>query len=561
MQAQVGSNLRRTVFAALWFLPILVAVYLVWQHCVSLPFWDEWQTPGAQLASWYRGTLTWGDLWSQHNESRKLFPRLVYLPLFLVVGWDVRLTIAFVLIVVCLGSLGLYCLARQTIRGAGAASLAFAVINLLLFSPRQYDNFLFGIQWETFAPGVALIFAMLINLSKLSFCRKTIWNGALALVSTYTFANGMLLWLLAFPLNTGSDAPASTRSKIACRLIYIGAAIAAIGCYFINYQHPAFSPPRASLLNDATPLFHFFCIWLGSVFRIASSTAAGVVVLGLFLFLAAISIWLTANDRRWQPHYPWMVLGAYTLISGAATAIARVGFGFTMAADPRYVVFSVMLYIAIVGLGFTIYEKIWNRGNLRRACQFFGAIAVLVILALWASTFTAERRSLKKFTEYRTHLQWILRWADAVPQNPELVWLSPYPETPQVIQTLHEHDALRPRRVSETVTRAITEPPGGGNPSTGVLERAVADGSGRLWVKGWALAADCVVIGLQTPGRWEPRWVVETSARSPANNQDTFSRPLLIGDISGNAPTIKAWAIDLKTDRAFPLAGEIALQP
>jgi hypothetical protein len=340
------------------------------------------------------------------------------MPLFLVAGWDVRLTIALVLIVVCLGSLGLYCLARQTIRGAGAASLAFAVINLLLFSPRQYDNFLFGIQWETFAPGVALIFAMLINLSKLSFHRKTIWNGALALVSTYTFANGMLLWLLAFPLNTGSDAPASSRSKMGWRLIYVGAAIASIGCYFINYQHPAFSPPRASLLKDATPLFHFFCIWIGSVFRIANPALAGAVVLGLFLFLAAISIWLTANDGRWQPHYPWMVLGAYTLISGAATAIARVGFGFTMAADPRYVVFSVMLYIAIVGLGFTIYEKIWDRGNLRRAGQFFGAIAVLVILALWASTFTAERGSLKKFTEYRTHLQWVLRWADAVPRNP-----------------------------------------------------------------------------------------------------------------------------------------------
>lgn len=284
-------------------------------------------------------------------------------------------------------------------------------------------------------------------------------------------------------------------------------------------------------------------------------------MLGLFLVLAATSIRLSAADRRWQSHYPWLVLGAYTLISGAATAIARLGFGFTMAADTRYVVFSVMLYIGVVGLGFTIYEKIRDRGNLRRAGNFVGVIAGFVILALWASTFAAERRTLKKFTEYRTHLQWVLRWAEAVPRNPELSWLSPFPETPEVIHTLHEHDALRPRLMSETLTRAVNQSPGVGNESTGALEQAVKDGTGRLWVKGWTQAADCVVVGLQTPGRWEPRWVIEVGARSTVNDRAKFLRPLLVGDIAGNAPTIRAWAIDLKTDQAFPLPGEIALQP
>src|SRR3954471_24726399 len=50
--------LRKAMFAVLGIVPILLALFVVWKHRVPLPFWDEWNTPGAQLASWYRGTLT-----------------------------------------------------------------------------------------------------------------------------------------------------------------------------------------------------------------------------------------------------------------------------------------------------------------------------------------------------------------------------------------------------------------------------------------------------------------------------------------------------------------------
>src|SRR5215212_2346270 len=87
---------RSAVFAALAVFPIVLAIFIVWKHAVPVPFWDEWNTPGAQLASWYRGTLTFAELCSQHNESRKLVPRLVYLPLFAIAGWDVRLILPLV---------------------------------------------------------------------------------------------------------------------------------------------------------------------------------------------------------------------------------------------------------------------------------------------------------------------------------------------------------------------------------------------------------------------------------------------------------------------------------
>jgi hypothetical protein len=560
MDARAPVDFRKAIAVAFWFLPVLCACYFVWRHCVALPFWDEWNTPGAQLASWCRGTFTLSELWSQHNESRKVVPRLLYLPLFLFPGWDVRLGIALVMAVAGLGSVALYKLVTRTIRPAGARALAFALINLVLFSPRQYENFLYGIQWETFAPGFALVVALLVNLSGRSLGWKTVCNGALALLSTYTFANGMLVWVLAFPLASGSE---TSRTRKGWRVAYVLAAIISVACYFISYRRPPLSPPPASIPNDAPALLHFFLIWIGSVFRTPSAMVAGAVTLLLFLSLVVAAVRLTATDRRpFRSHYPWVVLGAYTLISGAAAALARLGFGFAMAADARYTVFTVLLVIATIGLAFTVYQNLGDRARWKIVARFGGVVAGIVLLAFWVATFTAERRILKKFTEYRNHLQLVLRWADAIPENPELAWLSPYPEMPQTIHTLAEHDVLRPRLVSATLARAVNAAPRAENASAGVLEQAVPDGNGRLSVKGWTRVpgsdrpADCVVVGLETTGRWRPLWVVGTRS-----SHGDFSRFLLASEVVPDGVIVKAWAVDLEAERVYPLAGEIRLGP
>lgn len=558
MERPRARNFQRGVFIALWTLPILLALYVVWKHTVAFPFWDEWNTPGAQLASWYRGTLTFGELCSQHNESRKLVPRLIYLPLFAIAGWDVRFILPLVFGVAGLISVGLYHLARRTIRSGIAACLAFTAMNFLLFSPRQYQSFTNGIQWETFFPGLALVLALLVNLSARSLRWKTICNALLALVATYTFANGMLVWLLAIPITT--EVGKSPRSNLSWRLAYALAAAVSIAAYFTSYRHPPLSPPAASLIFETPGLFRFFLIWVGSLFRVATPVIAGGLVVAFFVALATLASWLFIKRREWRPHYPWLVLGAYTLISGAITAVARLGFGFEIAADNHYTVFTVMLYIAVIGLGFTVHEQLRASKYIQNGGAILCVTAAVLLLGLGASTFNAEWRFLKKSAAYRKHLLLIFRWADAIPQNPELKWITPYPDTPQVIHLLAEHDVLRPRPVSKTLAQEVNALPPTGDPNAGVLEQAAPDGNGRLWVKGWARlpdenrAADCVAIGWETAAGWQPRWVVETGEAGG------FSRPLIASVPQGSA-TLRAWAIDLKHDRAYPVAGAINVAP
>jgi hypothetical protein len=187
------------------------------------------------LVSWQPGFATC----SASTRKPQLFPCLVYLRYFrrrdaLVHGGH--------FIPACAASAG-------PIKSPGGRILPrssardVAVMNLLLFSPRQYENFLYAIMGEVFTPACALVFALLVNLSNLSLKWKALVNGALAFIGTYTFANGMLLWVLAFPLEiTPTVQP--TRARIFWRMVYALIGAASVACYFLTYRHPPLAAVR-----------------------------------------------------------------------------------------------------------------------------------------------------------------------------------------------------------------------------------------------------------------------------------------------------------------------------
>src|SRR5689334_14571778 len=99
--------LRKSVVFLAWSVPALFALHAMCTYWVAVPFWDEWETPGAQLAHYCRGSLDWADLFGQHNEHRLFFPRLIWLPLAILAGWDVRYEMILTFALVCFGAMGL----------------------------------------------------------------------------------------------------------------------------------------------------------------------------------------------------------------------------------------------------------------------------------------------------------------------------------------------------------------------------------------------------------------------------------------------------------------------
>jgi hypothetical protein len=116
---------------------------------------------------------------------------------------------------------------------------------------------------------------------------------------------------------------------------------------------------------------------------------------------------------------------------------------------------------------------------------------------------------LHTFTAVRQHSLLVLRWSEAIPLNPEIALLSPYPlaDVVAIIRTLAEHDAVRPRLVSQKLAAAVNARPNPAGASAGTLEAARFE-AGELSFHGWARVpdqdrpADCVVLGFEANGEW-----------------------------------------------------------
>ena len=573
---------KKAVILTLWSLPAICALHMMWTHWVPVPFWDEWDTPGGQLASYYRGTLTFAELCSQHNEHRLLFPRLVWLPMAILAGWDVRHEMVLTFCFVCLGSAGLYQMLGFSGASTAGRALVFGMMNLLLFSPRQYETLLVGAQGETFVPTFALVFALLANLSRRSLATKTIVNTALALVSTYSLGNGMLLWVLAFPLDTRSaaDPPENLPgTRIFWRAAYILAAAVCVASYFISYRHPPLSPPRVSPIGQLPAFLRFVVVWIGSLFSLSAPAICGAVALLLFVALTTVAVFQMCRTGAWQPYYPWLVLACYVMISAGVAALARLGFDHSMAGDSRYTAFSAFFYIALLGLGLSVYAQTKARWPSARAAVPIAAGSLFLVLTLWIITFKTEQRCLERDHQVRQHMVLIVQWSDAIPENPEMAFCSPYSprETVDTIRTIATKDALRPRLISHSLASAVNNRPEATNASAGTLEQATLDGNGHVLCKGWARvpdedrAADCVVLGFETDdGRWQPFCVVETDEKRPdvveklrsaSLGRAGFFRAVEAKTFPQGEVTIRGWAIDVQNERVFPLAGALRLQP
>lgn len=584
MQSSVDRRLlaRRYLAVAGLFLlacaPAGLMVHFLTSNWVSVPLWDEWHTPANQLMAWCQGKLTFADLFAQHNESRKIFPSLVYLALAKVHGWDVR--DAMIVFLLGMGTVAvlLLRLLRRTPGATTISSLAVWVMMIFLCcSPVQFDNYLWGLQFEPLFPALAVLAAAAVSLSRLSFGCKTIANALLALIATYTFANGMLLWVLALPLPSASETIARRR-RMCWYAAYLTCAAATIGSYFINYSRPSNHPALLTGTQKVVDLAHYLVLWVGAYFQSShlSALVPGVIALVIFAATMASMVMLIAQDRNWRAYYPWLLLAAYACISAAVTAAGRLGFGVKQALESRYTIFSLFFYLATIGALYALYCCRIRTGKPLRHNLFLGICGLLVGLAAiaWIWCYRDGLKHLQALHDRNIRLKRALEWIDAIPDNPDLALIFPNVDLLNVrAHTLAEHRVLRVDFASESIAAAIKQTPRALDLSNGHIDACVVGPNRELFITGWAWLpagrrrADCVVIGCEdSTGRFKPVAVFETGVSRP--DVSTFhhvqtmshsgfaswanSRNFPRGDVK-----LTAWAIDLKKAEVFPLAGEV----
>ena len=568
----IGARLRVAALLLLGLAPIALMLYFVVTRWLPLPFWDEWNTPGALFVSWYSGTLTLSDLFAQHNESRGFFPRVLHLLLLQFGGWDVRREMAILFASVC-ATTALFYRAMRRVPGAttSGALVAWVAAAFLCFSAVQFDNFLYATLLGPFTPGLGLMAVLAVNTSRRSFGQKCALNAAIALVATYTFANGILLWLLGVPLRR--DGEGGSRAKSVAWLAgYALCAVLAVGLYFVGYTRPGHHPDFLPQDKGFVAVAHYLLLWIGSYFKAAGvdPLLVGITAVSLFAVLFVGALLLIWRSGAWRPFYAALVIAAYACLTAGITAAGRVGFGVEQALDLRYRAFSVFFYLAIVALFFAIYcSDFRERDRPRRL--FLGACGITAAVALlgWIVCYRDGLSYLALLHGRNVTLLRALQWIEVIPDNPDFHYL--YSDRQQLIERtriLRQHNVLRLGFVKENLARKVRRsPPADVTEEFGRIEICMFDTNHNLYMTGWARLpvvdrpADCVVVGVEdSSGTFKPISLLETyggrkTFKTPRLRRVTFSRTFSPANVPAGDIVIGAWAIDQKNKKAYPLAG------
>lgn len=356
---------KKILKALIFFPPVFMALYLI-AFGVNVPYGDEWATPAEALIDLANNNLTIESLFQQHNESRKFFPRIIFIMLAQVGSWNVKQQMFLSLVVATLTYYSTYQIIRYAtgLRMPPVKWLGLFGIGLMIFSPMQYENWLWGIQVITFVPASVVTLCSALAYSRQNSYVKFISSALLCCVATFTFANGLISWLIVLPILAWFEYQNS--KKLADTVVFIGSWAAAfflnVYLYFKDYVKPEYHPSYAEAFEQPIQTIAYFLSFLGSALS-PWSPGEGIIprILLAIFFVLLYSVFTVAslcNSSRLTEAISrtiaWHTIAAYAVASAAITSLGRVGFGVGQSTAPRYVTFSTYFYVGLIGLMITV---------------------------------------------------------------------------------------------------------------------------------------------------------------------------------------------------------------
>ncbi|MBX3179028.1 MAG: hypothetical protein KF886_16860 [Candidatus Hydrogenedentes bacterium] len=347
---------------------ILFVVAMYSRYTLDFPYADQWDfVPLLEKA--FAGELSWRDFLAQHNEHRLVFPRLLMFVLALVSDWDVRWELAASFLF-ALFTWALLCV-QASLSGkdidAGSNEAVYLVFALLIFSMSQWGNWFLGWQVQEFMN----VFATVLAVMGLTW-RRAPGPGvyvavASAVVATFSFANGLLLWPIGLLLLFLQRGQKGYRAKAFKRYLTVwcgvGGAVAIV--YFAGYARPPHHAPLSSALAQPRAVFFYVLAYLGQPVGRLEDVAVilGEVIRGnpsrtphlLSIMTGALGmlIWTVTSlqlrlfGARRHALLPWLGLALYAVGTALLTGLGRVDQGIEQALSSRYVTMANLLWFPI----------------------------------------------------------------------------------------------------------------------------------------------------------------------------------------------------------------------
>lgn len=305
-----------------WILCLCLYAFLCYTtltFTVNVPFWDQWQFVPF-IESWKEGTFTISQLFEQKNEHRSGVPRIIWLLMSDYSQWNHRWEVALNL-AAALGSFWLcLVLARRQCQKAGVEFTPWLppVIAIILFSLIQVENWMWGYQLQLFLCCFWLLLGIYV-LDRFDSNGAFVLALAIGVLSSFSFANGLLYWFLLFPFVL-----LQTNGRVR-GLVWVVAGFAVLFVYFSGYESPKRLGSPFDVIHHPLEFVRFFCALLGAPISRTSSTGnAPVAIVGLtgIVLWAGVTYFLLRR-LGWKSLLPMLVLAAFALASAGLVSAGR----------------------------------------------------------------------------------------------------------------------------------------------------------------------------------------------------------------------------------------------
>ena len=378
-----------------------IILYFILRYGVDVPYMDQWE-----YVSFFdhlsKGTLSFQELFKLQGEYRQLFPNIIYVSLGWLTNWNVRYEMIVIYLLACLVSYNIYRLATYTLIGERWQKwIVLFLANLFIFSPWQYENWLFGVQIEYFMPIACITTALVVIFSHFKGNTKLILCILLSFISTYSSVNGFLSWLVLFPVFYFSGTDREFFKKKIVIYAWVLGTVIALAFYFIGYKKPNDFPSTSVALSHPLDGLRYILGILGNPMRIVHSLkhiiVVGGVLLVLFMTLVLYIIRHFKDKQLIQISIVWVMLGFFSIATAAMIMVGRLGFGVYQSLSSRYITFTMYLAIGIIFLSAIVIKHLAKRVQFSLLHKSLIALLVVYIIFVKVDTYPVAVTDLKNF--------------------------------------------------------------------------------------------------------------------------------------------------------------------
>lgn len=377
-------------------LPIIIGIIYIYSFGVNVPHWDQWYIIPLYEHVLDDKNLSIYDLFTQHNESRLLFPSILMIILALATHYNTVSDMFLMYILYCMSFIVIFLMYKKDHEISKISLLQFIPISWFFFNLFQMNNMLLGIRIAQALEILAFITAIYFIDSSKTLDKKFFGAIMSAIISTFSFVSGLLIWpvgLIQIILN-------GKREKIKKIFVWCTSGLLIFIIYFYDYIKPGHHP---SILYSFYHPLDAVAIFISSIGSTITRDLLLSQIIGILIPIIICSILLlNRKNLDLDRNAKWLLLMTYSFFVSIEITIGRAGFE-----NPYYGTaerYLLLTFFSIIGLycislnTLKIPDQIYKKGSQdlhNFNYLFLGIILCLLILGTSVFFVTGIEQGIK----------------------------------------------------------------------------------------------------------------------------------------------------------------------